>query len=188
MSDYGWRGVTPLQPMFQENMIIAITGHRPDKLPDKKTGYKLPNPTYIGVCQALEKNFVELKPTKIISGMALGVDQWAAFIALKLKIPVLAAVPFEGQETKWIPSAQKTYFKLLDRVSEVIVVSPGQYTAEKMHVRNRWMVDQLSNDKGDKLIAVYDGSKGGTGNCYDYAVATKKDIILIDPKQFTIPT
>lgn len=50
-------------------MIVAFTGHRPDKL----GGYKLPNPTYVKVCQQIETKLVELKPEKIISGMALGV-------------------------------------------------------------------------------------------------------------------
>ena len=47
-------------------MIVAFTGHRPQKL----GGYKLPNPTYIKVCQEIESTLKELKPEKVISGMA----------------------------------------------------------------------------------------------------------------------
>lgn len=73
-------------------MIVSFTGHRPDKL----GGYKLPNPTYLKVCRDINWLLKELNPEKIISGMALGVDQWAAHIAYKLGTPFVAAIPFEG--------------------------------------------------------------------------------------------
>lgn len=154
-------------------MIVAFTGHRPDKL----GGYKLPNPTYIKVCQQIEAELTALKPDKVISGMALGVDQWAAFIAHKLKIPFVAAIPFINQECKWPKESQKIYHQLLQLASEQVIVSPGGYTAAKMQVRNCWMVDQCN-----KLIAIWDGSEGGTGNCVNYAKSVKKEIIFIDPR------
>lgn len=153
-------------------MIIAFTGHRPDKL----GGYKLPNPTYRYVCQQLESKLKELKPEKVISGMALGVDQWAAYISHKLGIPFIAAVPFEGQEGAWPTQSQKTYQKLIKLASERVVVSPGGYSAHKMQIRNQWMVDRC-----DILLAVWDGSTGGTGNCVNYAKSQNKQIVVIDP-------
>lgn len=84
-------------------MIVAFTGYRPDKL----GGYKLPNPTYLHVFQQIEKSLKELQPQKVISGMALGVDQWAANIAHRLGIPFIAAVPFLGQEKAWPVPSQK---------------------------------------------------------------------------------
>lgn len=155
-------------------MIVAFTGHRPDKL----GGYKLPNPTYIYVCQEIEKNIKALNPDKIISGMALGVDQWAAHIAYKLGIPFIAAVPFEGQEGKWPDVSKNTYIRLLNVASEIVIVSPGGYAASKLQIRNQWMVDNCN-----KLIAVWDGTAGGTGNCVKYAKSKKidEDIIYVDP-------
>lgn len=153
-------------------MIVAFTGHRPNKL----GGYKLPNPTYLYVCQQIEKTLIELKPEKVISGMALGIDQWAANIAWKLKIPFIAAVPFEGQETAWPQASQKTFQSLIRLANEVVIVSPGKYEAVKMQVRNEWMVDH-----SNKLIAVWDGTSGGTGNCVNYAKSKNKEIIYINP-------
>lgn len=153
-------------------MIVAFTGHRPNKL----GGYKLPNPTYLYVCQQIEKTLIELKPEKVISGMALGIDQWAANIAWKLKIPFIAAVPFEGQETAWPQASQKTFQSLIRLANEVVIISPGKYEAVKMQVRNEWMVDH-----SDKLIAVWDGTSGGTGNCVNYAKSKNKEIIYINP-------
>jgi len=45
-----------------------------------------------------------------------------------------------------------------------------------MQARNTWQTD-----KADKLLAVFDGSSGGTGNCVKYAKSKGKTIILIDP-------
>jgi uncharacterized phage-like protein YoqJ len=154
-------------------MIVAFTGHRPDKL----GGYKLPNPTYLHVCQQIDKTLREIKPEKVISGMALGVDQWAANIAIKLGIPFIAAVPFVGQEKAWPLPSQKIFNKLLEKAAEVVIVSEGGYNAAKMQVRNEWMVD-----RADKVIAIWDGTPGGTGNCVQYAQKIGKEIIRINPR------
>lgn len=154
-------------------MKIAFTGHRPDKL----GGYNLPNPVYIHVCQEIDKTLKELKPEKVITGMALGIDQWAASIAYKLKIPYLAAIPFESQECKWPEKSQKTYRMLRKLASEEVIVSEGGYAAHKMQIRNEWMVNNC-----DILIAIYNGDKsGGTYNCIEYAESINKKIIYIDP-------
>jgi len=153
-------------------MIVAFTGHRPDKL----GGYKLPNPTYNYVCQEIEKALLELKPKKVISGMALGVDQWAANIACKLNIPFIAAVPFQGQERMWPPASKSIYNKLLGRAEEVVIVCEGIYSPSKMQIRNEWMVDRC-----DQLIAIWDGTKGGTGNCVAYALDLGRPIYRINP-------
>lgn len=153
-------------------MIVSFTGHRPDKL----GGYIIPNPTYIHICQQIEKTLLEFKPEKVISGMALGIDQWAAFIATKLGIPFIAAVPFEGQEKAWPQHSQSIYNKLLGKAAEKVVVCDGGYSAHKMQLRNEWMVNNC-----DTLIAIWDKTPGGTGNCVNYAQSIKKNIVFINP-------
>ena len=154
-------------------MIVAFSGHRPNKL----GGFSLPNPTYVYVCQQIEKTLLDLKPEKVISGMALGVDQWAAHVAYKLGIPFLAAVPFEGQEKAWPQASQSIYNLLLSKAAERVVVCEGGYSADKMQRRNEFMCD-----KCDKLIAIYNGdTSGGTYNCVSYAKSIGKEIIVINP-------
>lgn len=51
-------------------MILAFTGHRPDKL----GGYSETNPLRAQITYEIMKQLYELKPTGVISGMALGVD------------------------------------------------------------------------------------------------------------------
>ncbi len=162
-------------------MIVAFTGHRPNKL----GGYKLPNKTYTRICKEIYTVLQDLKPKKAISGMALGVDQWAAKICLDLKIPFIAAVPFPGQECKWPESSQRIYKLLLKQSDDIVMVSDAPFQAQKLQKRNEWMVDQLANPE-DRLIAVYDGTEGGTCNCVKYAEKHEKKIIRIDPTNFRI--
>jgi uncharacterized phage-like protein YoqJ len=155
-------------------MIVSFTGHRPNKL----SGYKLPNPTYIHVCQQLDRVLREVKPDKAISGGALGIDQYAANICFKMGIPVIFAIPFLGQEKAWPEASQKTYHKLLDKADEVVIVCEGGYAAYKMQVRNEWMVNHC-----DVLVAVFipTETNGGTYNAIQYAKSVGKEIIFIDP-------
>lgn len=164
-------------------MIIGGTGHRNDKLPNKETGYILPNPTYNYVCQNIEKILLQNKPEKVISGMALGFDFWLANIAINLNIPLVAAIPFIGQEKMWPKHSQAQFNKLLDKASGVIIVSEGGYAAYKMQTRNEYIVNNC-----DKLIACLIPSEksGGTFNCVKYAKSINKDIVFIDPAAINI--
>lgn len=152
--------------------IISGTGHRPQKL----GGFIIPNPTFNNICSKAEAILIKEQPTKIITGMALGWDTWYAQIAYKLRIPFIAAIPFAGQESLWPKESQKLYFKLLDLAYEVITVCEGGYSAQKMQIRNEWMVNN-----SDKVLAVWDGSSGGTDNCVSYAISVGKEIIRIIP-------
>ncbi len=158
-------------------MIVAFTGHRPNKL----GGYKLPNSIYNRVCKELTATLKDLKPTKAISGMALGVDQWAAMVCVNLHIPFIAAVPFPGQESVWPEPSQRIYKLLLKKADDIVIVNDAPFAAGKLQKRNEWMVDQC-----DKLIAVFDGTEGGTANCVKYAEKHNKEIIRIDPTNFRI--
>jgi len=156
-------------------MIAAFTGHRPNKL----GGFKIPNPIYNFINDEITRTLTDLKPKKVITGMALGVDQWAAEVCIKLGVPFVAAVPFRGQELYWPEESRKRYFELLEHADSIEYVSPGGYAAWKMQVRNQWMVDNC-----DVLIAIFDGTPGGTKNCFDYAIANSKKIIRINPLDF----
>ena len=150
-------------------MIIAFTGHRPAKL----GGYG-PSPTQERIRAALRREILALQPSGAISGVALGVDQWAAEVCNELGIRWIAAVPFGGQEQIWPAAAQARYQELLATAAKVVIVSPGGFTKKKLQVRNEWMVDRAG-----VLLAVWDGSAGGTGNCVLYARQRSRRIITI---------
>lgn len=159
-------------------ITVSFTGHRPSKL----GGFKTPNPIYDFVNSSIEEVLIKLQPEKAISGMALGVDIWAAEICLKLGIPLIASVPFVGQEKIWPQESQDKYHAVLNQAVEKVIVCEGGYAAWKMQKRNQWMVD-----RSEIVIAVYDGSaSGGTANCVNYAKQQNKKMVIINPVNKTI--
>lgn len=147
-------------------MIIAGTGHRPPKL----GGYS--SDVYENLTDCAYNWLKENKPAKVISGMALGWDQALAEAAIGLDIPVIAAIPCLNQEYKWPPASKEHYHEILADVDEIVRVSPLPYTPDCMQLRNQWMVDHA-----DQILALWDGSSGGTANCIRYANAKKKPVI-----------
>lgn len=146
-------------------MIIAATGHRPNKL----GGYNQPalDRLIAGAIRYLE----EQKPDKVISGMAQGWDTAWAIAALGLKIPLVCALPFEEQFCKWPIEPQLLWAEIIGKASEVVFVNRGDFATWKMHARNKWMVDHC-----DKVCALWNGSAGGTMNCVMYAQKKNKPI------------
>jgi uncharacterized phage-like protein YoqJ len=145
--------------------IFAATGHRPNKL----GGYG--EDVYQRLKFMARFYLRDTKPKEVISGMALGWDQAWADAAVAEGIPFIAAVPFEGQENIWPEESKARYRELLGKASSKIVVCPGGYAAWKMQRRNEWMVNICT-----KLVALWDGTSGGTGNCIKYAESVKKPI------------
>lgn len=147
-------------------MIVSGTGHRPDKLGgySKEVALKLK--------QLAIENLEGV--TKVVSGMALGWDTALALAALELKIPLVAAVPFLGQDRMWPQASKLVYKNILEQAHEIIYVCEGGYAPWKMQVRNEWMVNHC-----EAVLALWDGSEGGTGNCIKYAKKVDKHIINI---------
>jgi uncharacterized phage-like protein YoqJ len=153
-------------------MIIAATGHRPNKL----GGYnqKSFNKLYKIAYHWLKEN----KPTKCISGMALGWDQAFAAASLELGIPLIAAIPCKNQDALWYLSNRNFYKKLLKhKLCNKIVVNNIPFQIWVMQKRNEWMVDHC-----DKVLAMWDGSTGGTFNCIKYAKAKNIEVINLIKK------
>lgn len=155
-------------------MILGITGHR------QLGGYNIPNPTYNYVRNEIIKQFEILKPDVVITGFAIGADQLAAEICLEMKITYHAYCPFLGQEKLWPEFVRKRYNELLEKAAKVEIISNGGYAGWKMQVRNCRIVDD-----SEKMLAIFNGSVGGTKNCVDYAKSKNKEIIIINPNNHT---
>lgn len=141
-------------------MIIDIgTGHRPNKL----GGYS--NQILEKAIAVATEYLTTNRPDKVISGLAIGWDTAFAIAAIRLKIPVIGAVPFKGQESKWFPESVKLYNRILEKCEEVVTVSEGGYSREKMLIRDYYMVDRCTRN----VVALYNGTGGGTKHTLDYA-------------------
>ena len=158
-------------------IVVAGTGHRPQKLnpldaSDRKFGFTPEaHEALLDVARDSLARIRDNHPDKeitVISGVALGFDQALAQAALEAEMRVVAAVPFEGQESRWGRDSQAAYRQLLDRIvaagGEVHVVSPGGYSPAKMQTRNEWMVD-----RADVVLGLNSGRAGGTAHGLDYA-------------------
>ena len=149
----------------------CFTGHRPEKLHISEAE----------VCAGLER---EIRAaivdgfTTFISGMARGVDIWAAEIVLRLRgegkpIRLIAAVPHDGFETRWSLDWQKRYAAILAAADLVKILAPV-YDRGCFQRRNEWMVDHSA-----RLIAFFNGEPGGTKNTIEYARRRAVAIVTI---------
>ena len=173
---------------------IAITGHRPSSFTFNS---KLPGTTYNNVFTSdWSKSFIEKMTgyildkskekgkVRCITGMALGVDQLFAKAAMKAKeqgadVIIHAAIPCYNQDSKWSYEAKNVYKEILRACDETYIVHRGSYNSFCMQKRNIYMVD-LCNE----LIAIWDGTNGGTGNCVKYAKQTDRKINIMPPESF----
>lgn len=167
-------------------MRVSITGHRPQKLVDPKTG----NPDWDGssdyirlIRATVAAHLRRLNPEEFITGMALGIDQWTACDAFRLGVPrILAAIPCLHHESRWPEPSRIKYHKILalPRVTTHFVSEKPYYNG-CMQDRNEFMVD-----RADVVIAVWNGTRGGTANCVEYAKSRGKRVIQVDPNLVTL--
>ena len=140
----------------------CFTGHRPNGL--KRPGWLIKIDLEKEIKKAINDGF-----TVFISGMAQGVDIWAAQIVLKLRekgepIKLICACPFDGFENRWDRKWQQQYKDILAAADLVRYICPG-YSRSCFQVRNEWMVDHSS-----RVIAVFNNVPGGTFNTIEYAI------------------
>lgn len=187
-------------PSMHTNYAISLTGHRvwqndKSKLDptakDRDEAYDMSRPAYRNIQQHLEDIIEEsLKNHPTItcrSGMALGADTlWAeAIVKMKEKYPdrirFAADIPSLYQASQWKMKSKKRWLELLQQADEVNDWNSGEpYKKGCEEIRNQNMIKRC-----DTLIAVFDGSKGGTYNGYHDGINYGKQIYRVDPKEFT---
>ena len=194
-----WRKVT-----------VGATGHRSEKMGgwhDTLGGYDNKHPLVIQLRTqlliVLERLILEEGKSRFVSGGALGFDTmffWAVN-HLKTKYPHIEnvlAVPFMNQYIRWKPQQRYWYHQMVKKADSFVDVARledydtrehtkgknpiplDDFSHAKMDKRNQYMVDQSGI-----MVAYFDGSKGGTGNCVKYAVNNlfhRPTIISLDPR------
>lgn len=171
---------------MQQTKIAAFTDLRPHKLPK---GFTVNGVGFMKLEGIIKEQIIKLIEDEnvrhFISGMAMGIDMLCAERILNLKeqypdIKLECALPCEDQPLTWPQAQWERYFKILDSCDQKTLISK-EYTDTCMMDRNKYMVD-----KTDFLIAVWNGTNGGTANTVFYARQNGKPIIIINPKTFEV--
>lgn len=147
----------------------CFTGHRPEKL-------NMPETEVIAWLESEIRKAIDDGFVTFISGMARGVDIWAAEIVLRLRdegqtIHLTCASPFEGFERNWSDDWKHRYDEILRQADIVKYVCKG-YNRACFQIRNEWMVDRSA-----RVIAVFNGEPGGTKNTIAYA--EKENVAIV---------
>jgi len=151
---------------------VCFTGHRPEKLNDSEETLK--KELRAEILNSINEGF-----NVFISGMARGVDIWAAEIIIELKnkgydLKLICAIPYDGFESKWSKEWQIRYNNIICNSDLIRCISP-KYSIECFQIRNEWMVNHSA-----KVIAVFNGEKGGTYNTIKYATKENLRIKIIE--------
>lgn len=165
--------------MVRDN-TCCFTGHRPEKLPWRRdeTDER---------CLALKRSLTrELEQAyrdgyrHFICGMARGADFYfcEAVLALRKRHPEVrleAAIPCEEQAARWSDGERERYFSLVEQCDVETMVQP-HYDRGCMLRRDRYMVDHA-----ERIIAVYDGTLGGTMYTVTYALKRGLELVILPP-------
>ena len=164
----------------------CFTGHRPQSLP---FGFNENDSRCAALKQTLREQIIRLieeeNVTHFISGMAIGIDMYAAEIVLNLKksypgITLESAIPCETQAVKWSVALRERYYDIAAKCDKETMLQT-HYTPDCMDKRNRYMVDH-----SDVVIAVWSGRPSGTSKTVTYALAKGKPVVVIDPVSLAV--
>lgn len=168
---------------FDEKTTCCFSGHRPNKLPgngdtvNSQPLRRIISLLYMAIYDAIDEGY-----TTFISGMAPGIDMWAASIVRNIlvkdpRIHLVCAIPYADQSKSYAPDQLYDYNMLLNRASQVFCIS-DKYTPDCLRKRNQFMVDHSS-----KLIAVVNNYSSGTGMTINMAKRKGIDTRIIDIKK-----
>ena len=167
-------------PAITPENTCCFTGHRPNKLP---WGNNESDERCIKLKEALFDVVFALYFGGIrhfICGMAMGCDMYFAEAVFALRaehddVTIEAALPCEKQAERWPSYWRGRYYHTVSACDYETLLQK-EYTKDCMKNRNIYMVDNSS-----VLVAVYDGSYGGTMQTVNYAVKKGLEIIRLTP-------
>ncbi len=158
----------------------AFTGHRP-----KGLGYPESDRRCVALKETLRALIIRMMEeegvTHFISGMAQGVDMYAAEIVLELKkqhpqITLECAIPYEEQAAHWSAALRDRYFSIAERCDQETMLQT-HYTRDCLMKRNKYMVEHA-----DMVLAVCNmRRRSGTRQTVWFAQNRRKPVWLVFP-------
>lgn len=163
-------------------LTCCFTGHRPQDLgfaPGGAEETALKN----RIAGETLRLITERNVRHFISGMALGVDTYAAQAVLKLRelypeITLECALPCKGQDKRWKKADREEYARILAAADRVTLLQEA-YTTFCMQLRDAYMVENA-----DIVLAVWDGREtGGTAYTVNCAKKRGRTVVVIPPEE-----
>lgn len=157
----------------------CFTGHRPEKLP---WGADEADPRCLALKQSVRRALDALYQEgyrAFVTGMARGADLYFAEAVLDLRqdrsdVVLEAAVPCLTQADHW-PRSERARWQAIVDACDVETVVQEHYDRFCMLRRDRYMVDRSS-----AILAVFDGTPGGTRYTLNYAMSRRLTVFLLD--------
>ncbi len=152
------------------SISLAISGHQPFVLG--------------GASEDLDRQLRRLaarwlagqRPYEVVTGLAPGWDMACALAALDLHLPLVGALAFPGQGANWPEAARAELERVLKACDEVATIS-GEKGDGIWSRRDRWVIE-----RGDRVLALWNGGKGGTGRALAYAESLGRPIDNLWPE------
>ncbi|MBQ2697362.1 MAG: DUF1273 family protein [Clostridia bacterium] len=169
---------------FPESTACSFTGHRPERLGIRRDDALSRRQLEERLWNEIVRLHREEGVAHFFSGMARGVDLWAARLVLWLQkgspsVTLHCILPCQEQDKGWPEADSRLYHKILLEATEVVCLSDLPYTPGCMQARNRYLVE-----RAETLLAVYDGAPGGgTAYTVDYAHRLRRRIVLLPPTE-----
>lgn len=165
--------------MINKEITACFSGHRPEKFPFSEADKK-----EFKILQSLLRdqinNAIDLGYTTFITGMAKGIDTWAALEVLQIKnvypdIKLVGASPYRDEIKRLKGSDLWNYSLIMNSCDQMFYISE-HFFPSCFIARNKFMVDNSS-----MIIGVVCDMNSGTGNTLRYAEkhGLKKAIIDI---------
>lgn len=179
-----------------QKLIMSFTGHRPDKLQGDRY-----DKAYAHIAKVLD----DYRPSRVISGMAPGIDVMAIVLANERKIPVTAAVPWQehyrcpswnlnkSSTTKFFDRLmpgwyiEQLFSSKLKRFSSAPIYLKLLSMCDYVHVCNqvddykKWFYPQRDKwmvDNSNILTSIWDGSASGTSLTTEYAIKVNRKVLF----------
>lgn len=108
------------------------------------------------------------QPDTVITDLQLGFGQAVATAALEHGIPVVAYIAHMGQGDRWSKADNERYQSLIRRC-KINLIRPSVPANDAVAAELVARCHEAMVDNCNLVLALWDGSDGGTANCVRYA-------------------
>ncbi len=164
---------------WDKSKTCCFTGHRTEKIYDGRGLESIAVRRVLSVLRLAIDEAIDEGYTTFMTGMARGIDLWAARFIVELKaqnpeIKLVCVLPY-CNHGKGFRSQDKWDHMLALSVADAVVHIDRKSKRSSLRLRNHFMVDNSS-----KVIAVVADRRSGTGQTIRYAQKHSSRVRIID--------